>query len=165
MMAPFPLDLTGLFGKPGTYVIFLLIGIAFGYVLEIAGFNNSTLLAGQFYFKDLRVLKVMFTGIVVAMLMIFGSAAIGLLDYNLIFVNPTYLWPGILGGLIMGVGFIVGGFCPGTSLVAAATLKIDGIIFVVGGLIRRHGVWRDREILRGLLQRQLLRPRDTDGCF
>lgn len=134
-MAPFPLDLAGLFGKPGTYVVFLLIGIAFGYVLEISGFNNSTLLAGQFYFKDLRVLKVMFTGIVVAMLLIFGSAAIGLLDYNLIFVNPTYLWPGILGGLIMGVGFIVGGFCPGTSLVAAATLKIDGIIFVVGGLI------------------------------
>ncbi len=55
-----------------------------------------------------------------------------------VFVNPTYLWPGILGGLIMGVGFVVGGFCPGTSLVAAATLKIDGILFVVGALT---GVW------------------------
>jgi hypothetical protein len=49
-------------------------------------------------------------------------------------VNPTYLWPGIVGGLIMGVGFIIGGFCPGTSLVSAATLKIDGIFFAVGGL-------------------------------
>jgi rhodanese-related sulfurtransferase len=134
-MPPFPLDLIGLFGKEGSYVIFLLIGFAFGYVLEISGFNDSPRLAGQFYFKDIRVLKVMFTGIVVAMLLIFGSAAVGLLDYNLIFVNPTYLWSGILGGLIMGVGFIVGGFCPGTSLVAAATLKIDGILFVLGGLV------------------------------
>jgi len=51
-----------------------------------------------------------------------------------VWVNPTYLWSGIVGGLIMGVGFIVGGFCPGTSLVAMATRKIDGLFFVLGGL-------------------------------
>jgi len=70
----------------------------------------------------------------VAMVLIFSTVAVGLLDYNAIWVNPTYLWPGIVGGLIMGVGFIVGGFCPGTSLVAAATAKLDGIWFVLGGL-------------------------------
>ncbi|MGD8586117.1 MAG: YeeE/YedE thiosulfate transporter family protein, partial [Chloroflexota bacterium] len=53
-------------------------------------------------------------------------------DYNLVWVNPTYLWPGIVGGLIMGVGFIVGGFCPGTSLVGAVTGKLDAIAFVLG---------------------------------
>ncbi|MBK8023406.1 MAG: YeeE/YedE family protein [Chloroflexi bacterium] len=63
---------------------------------------------------------------------IFLATGLGLLDYNLVWVNPTYLWPGIVGGLIMGVGFIIGGFCPGTSLVAAATLKIDGILFALG---------------------------------
>ena len=66
--------------------------------------------------------------------LIFLATGLGLLDYNLIWVNPTYPWPGIVGGLIMGVGFIVGGFCPGTSLVSAATFKIDGIFFAVGGL-------------------------------
>jgi rhodanese-related sulfurtransferase len=111
-----------------------LIGFAFGYVLEISGFAISTKLAAQFYFKDMTVLKVMFTGIIVAMVLIFAATGLGLLDYNLIWVNPTYLWPGIVGGLIMGVGFIIGGFCPGTSLVSAATLKIDGIFFAVGGL-------------------------------
>ena len=74
----------------------------------------------------------MFGAIVVAMVLIFWASGAGLLDYNLIWVNPTYLWPGIVGGLIMGAGFIVGGFCPGTSLVAAATLKLDGIFFVLG---------------------------------
>ncbi len=134
-MAPFPLLLTDLLGKFGAYLVFLAIGFAFGYVLESSGFNHSPTLAKQFYFKDLRVFKVFFTAIVVAMLMIFAAAAIGLLDYNLIWVNPTYLWSGIVGGLIMGVGFILGGFCPGTSLVALATLKVDGIFFVLGGLV------------------------------
>ena len=131
-MAPFPLNLGDLFGHWESFVVYLIIGFAFGYVLEISGFGNSTKLAAQFYFKDLTVLKVMFGAIIVAMVGVFLTTGLGLLDYNLIWVNPTYLWPGIVGGLIMGVGFIVGGFCPGTSLVAAATGKIDGIMFVLG---------------------------------
>jgi len=131
-MAPFPLIVTDFFGRYGGYLVYLLIGFAFGYVLEISGFGNSKKLAAQFYFKDMTVLKVMFTAIVVAMVLIFMASAVGLLDYNLLWVNPTYLWPGIVGGLIMGIGFIIGGFCPGTSLVSAATLKIDGFFFVFG---------------------------------
>ena len=131
-MATFPLPLTQLLGHWGAYVGYLIIGFAFGYVLEIAGFGNSKKLAAQFYFKEMTVLKVMFSAIVVAMVLIFLASAVGLLDYNLIYVNTTYLWPGIVGGLIMGVGFIVGGFCPGTSMVSAATLKLDGIFFVLG---------------------------------
>ncbi len=121
-----------------TYLVFGLIGFGFGYVLEISGFGNSKILAAQFYFKNLTVLKVMFTAIVTAMVLIFLSSAIGILDFNLVYVPETYLWPGIVGGLIMGVGFIVGGFCPGTSLVSAVTLKIDGIVFVLGALV---GIW------------------------
>ncbi|NDJ52178.1 MAG: YeeE/YedE family protein [Chloroflexi bacterium] len=131
-MAPFPLPLTELLGHWGSYIVYLLIGFAFGAVLEMAGFGNSKKLAAQFYFKEQTVLKVMFTAIIVAMVGVFLASALGLLDYNLIWVNPTYLWPGIVGGLLMGVGFIVGGFCPGTSLVAAATAKLDGIFFVLG---------------------------------
>lgn len=131
-MAPFPLPLEGLLGKFGMYAIYLLIGLAFGAALEMSGFAISTRLAAQFYFKDLTVLKVMFTGVVVGMVLIFGASALGWLDYNLIWVNPTYLWPGILGGFIMGIGFIIGGFCPGTSLVSMATLKIDGLFFALG---------------------------------
>ncbi|MBM3124670.1 MAG: hypothetical protein FJZ87_06300, partial [Chloroflexi bacterium] len=50
-----------------------------------------------------------------------------------VWVNPTYLWSGLVGGLIMGVGFIVGGFCPTTSLASASTGKIDGMFFMFGG--------------------------------
>jgi len=133
-MTAFPLPLGELLGHYGSYVVYLLIGVAFGATLETAGFGNSKKLAAQFYFKDLTVFKVMFTAIIVACVLIFLSSAVGLLDYNLVWVPPTYLWPGIVGGLIMGVGFIVGGFCPGTSLVAMATGKVDGVFFVLGVL-------------------------------
>jgi len=133
-MATFPLPLSALLGHGGAYAVYALIGVAFGMTLESAGFGNSRLLAAQFYFRDMRVFKVMFTAIIVAMTLIFLASGLGLLDYNLVWVPPTYLWPGILGGLIMGVGFIIGGFCPGTSLVAMATGKVDGIFFVLGVL-------------------------------
>ena len=135
-MAPF-----GNLLHPGTliyFLVFLLIGMAFGAILEMSGFGDSRKLAAQFYFKEMTVLKVMFTAIVVAAGLIFLASSLGLLNYDRLWVNPTYLYPGIVGGLIMGVGFIVGGFCPGTSLVAASTLKLDGIVFVLGGVF---GVW------------------------
>jgi rhodanese-related sulfurtransferase len=130
----FPLSLETLVGKPLMYVVFALLGFGFGYVLESSGFGNSRKLAAQFYFRDMTVLKVMFGAIITAMVLLFLMISLGILDYNLVWVNPTYLWSGILGGLIMGVGFIVGGFCPGTSLVAMATRKLDGLFFVLGVL-------------------------------
>jgi hypothetical protein len=129
-MAPFPLE--AILGNAGTLAVYLIIGVGFGWSLEIAGFGNSKKLAAQFFFKDMTVLKVMFTAIVTAMVLVFATSGLGLLDYNRVWVPPTYLWPGILGGLVMGVGFIIGGFCPGTSLVALATLKIDGLFFFIG---------------------------------
>lgn len=121
--------------NPWTYIVFGLIGFGFGFTLEMSGFGNSQKLAAQFYFKDLTVLKVMFTAIIVAMVLTFVMAGLGVLDFSQVWVNPTYIWSGVLGGLIMGVGFIVGGFCPTTSLAATATGKIDGMFFVLGGFV------------------------------
>lgn len=129
-----PLDLTGA-GKLTSYLGFFGIGFAFGTVLEVAGFGDARKLAAQFYLKDMTVLKVMFTGILTACLLVFGSAALGLIDFSQLFVNPTFLWPGIVGGLIMGVGFVIGGYCPGTSLVSASSLKLDGLTFFLGTVI------------------------------
>lgn len=135
MNFPLPSFLAVSAANPWTYVLFAVIGFAFGFTLEMSGFGNSRKLAAQFYFTDLTVLKVMFTAIVVAMILTFGAVGLGLLDFSQVWVNLTYLPSGILGGLIMGVGFIVGGFCPTTSLASASTGKIDGMFFVVGGFV------------------------------
>lgn len=130
-MAPYDVSAWGAWGEP---VASLVIGILFGFILERAGFGSAKKLTAQFYLEDMSVLKVMFTAIVTAMLLIYWTVGLGLMDFERIWVNPTYLGSGILGGLLFGVGFVVGGYCPGTALVAAATLKLDGLMFVLGGL-------------------------------
>ncbi len=135
MNFPLPSFIAVSAANPWTYVLFGVIGFAFGFTLEMSGFGDSRKLAAQFYFTELTVLKVMFTAIVTAMVLLFGAVGLGLLDFSQVWVNPTYLWSGIVGGLIMGVGFIVGGFCPTTSLASASTGKIDGMLFMLGGFV------------------------------
>lgn len=110
-----------------------LIGIGFGFVLEGAGFSSSRKLAGVFYGYDTVVLKVFFTGAITAAVGLLLFSLFGWVDLSLIYVNPTYLTSNILGGVIMGLGFIMGGFCPGTSFCAASIGKIDAMVFI-GGL-------------------------------
>jgi len=131
---PFPLDLHEL-GTPVTYTIFVFIGIGFGFMLEQAGFGRSTKLAAQFYFKDFAMFRVMFTAVITAMVLVFGAVGIGILDFRKVFVPGTYLWPVAIGGFILGVGFLIGGLCPGTSIAGAATLKLDAMVFLVGVVI------------------------------
>lgn len=111
----------------------LAIGVAFGFALERAGLGNARKLAGQFYLTDFTVFKVMFSAIVTAMLGAFWLGRLGLIDLGTLYVPETFLAPQAIGGLIFGAGFVVSGLCPGTSCVAAASGRIDGIA-VVGGL-------------------------------
>jgi hypothetical protein len=131
---PTPLYLQGFFSEQTGFIIAFFIGILFGVTLERAGFGSSRKLAMQFYFRDMTVLKVMFTAIVVAMTGLLYLNLIEVLDLSQVSLNPTYLWPQIMGGAIMGIGFVVGGYCPGTSLVASATGRLDGMIYVAGAL-------------------------------
>ncbi|MCX6236133.1 MAG: YeeE/YedE thiosulfate transporter family protein [Bacteroidia bacterium] len=113
-------------------IIALIAGIGFGFVLEQAGFSSTKKLVGLFYGYDFTVLKVFFTAGVTAMIGVLLLGHWGLLDLSLIYINPTFLWSALLGGAIMGVGFIIGGFCPGTGICAAAIGKLDGMAFVFG---------------------------------
>lgn len=117
------------------YVVALIIGIAFGFILEQAGFSSSKKLVGLFYGYDFTVLRVFFTAGVTGMVGVIALGHFGLLDLNLIYVNPTFLWSAIIGGFIMGLGFIIGGFCPGTSFCAAAIGKTDAMVFIIGLVI------------------------------
>ncbi len=122
-------------GNDLNFIVALFIGVFFGMILEQAGFSTSKKLVGLFYGYDFTVLRVFFTAGVVAMVGVIAFNHFGLLDVNLIFINPTFLWSALVGGLIMGLGFVIGGFCPGTGICAAAIGKIDGILFVLGSFL------------------------------
>lgn len=122
-------------GNELNFIVALVIGIFFGVILEQAGFSTSKKLVGLFYGYDFTVLRVFFTAGIVAMIGVIAMEHFGLLDINLTYINPTFLWSALIGGLIMGLGFVVGGFCPGTSICAAAIGKIDAMIFIAGSFI------------------------------
>jgi hypothetical protein len=128
-----PLSVNELISENTNLFLAFLIGIGFGFVLEQSGFSSSRKLAGVFYGYDTVVLKVFFTAAITAMLGLLFFSLFGWIDLELVYVNPTYLTSAITGGIIMGVGFILGGYCPGTSICGASIGKIDAMVFV-GGL-------------------------------
>jgi uncharacterized membrane protein YedE/YeeE len=133
MIFPFE-SLTGANREIGL-VVAVIAGMAFGFVLERAGFGRAPVLMGQFYLNRMTVLKVMFTAVIVAMLGMVVLSEIGLVDLKAVSdaaTSNTYLWPFLVGGIGLGIGFVVSGYCPGTSVVAAASGNIDGMVAYAG---------------------------------
>ena len=128
-----PLIVNDIISSDTNLLMAFIIGIGFGWVLESSGFSSSKKLAGLFYGYDTVVLKVFFTAGLTAMIGLLFMSLFGWIDLDLVYINPTYLTSAVVGGLIMGLGFIMGGFCPGTSMCAAAIGKIDAMVFI-GGL-------------------------------
>ncbi len=131
-MSLLPLYPHDAFGFPAGLLLGTLIGFAFGFVLERAGFGNAKNLAAQFYLTDTRVLKVMFSAIATACAGIGLLAGVGVLDLSLLTIPETFLGPHVAGGLLLGVGFIVSGYCPGTGVVAMASGKWDAAWSLLG---------------------------------
>lgn len=130
MTAPFA-DALAL-GETSRLLIGVAVGVAFGWALERAGLGSARKLVGQFHLTDLAVFKVMFSAIGIAMLGLFWLSYLGLLDLTLVYVPETFLWPQLVGGLVFGTGFALGGLCPGTACVSAATGRLDGAAAVAG---------------------------------
>jgi uncharacterized protein len=130
MIAPLPLDFAE--GTQTSLAGALGVGIAFGWCLERAGLGSAPKLMGQFTLRDMTVLKVMFSAIVTAMLGLFWLSRIGVVDLARVYVPETFVLPQLVGGLVFGAGMALAGLCPGTSCVAAATGRGDGLV-VAGG--------------------------------
>lgn len=110
----------------------LLCGALFGYVLENAGLGSPRKLTAQFRFSDWTVIKVMFTAIVVAAIGLYIATLSGAMPAGSIFIPTTFFWAILTGGALVGAGMAIGGYCPGTSSVALASGRLDGLFFIVG---------------------------------
>jgi len=128
-----PLIPMGVIPETWNNVIALLLGVGFGFSLEASGFSSSRKIMGTFFGYDFVVLRVFFTAAITAMTGIFYFDYMGWMDMSMLYINPYYVMSAIVGGIIMGFGFALGGFCPGTSFTGVAIGKIDAMFFS-GGL-------------------------------
>jgi uncharacterized protein len=144
-----PLFVNEIISENTNLFLAFIIGIGFGFVLESNGFSSSRRLAGMFYGYDTTVLKVFFTAAIVGALGLLFLSLFHQIDLNYIYINPTYMYSAIGGGVVMGIGFILGGYCPGTSFCAASIGKLDALAFIggmfIGILIFSEGypLWED----------------------
>jgi len=122
-------------GGNAAFVVSLLIGFGFGFALEQAGFGSSRRLAGIFYFRDMTVLRVMFTAMVTAMLGLQLALLLGFVGAEQIYFLPTIYGAQIVGGLLFGAGFVLSSWCPGTAAVGLASGRLDALIFLGGAAL------------------------------
>lgn len=127
-----PLIPMGVIPEAWNNVIALLLGAGFGFTLEASGFSSSRKIMGTFFGYDFVVLRVFFTAAVTAMTGIIYFDYMGWMDASMLYINPYYVMSAIVGGIIMGLGFALGGFCPGTSFCGVAIGKIDALFFTIG---------------------------------
>ena len=119
----------------GMVLVALLVGFVFGYIVENVGFANARNFTAAFYGNDWRVHKVIFSTVITTMILLYFSYYLGFLDISLIPVPSVRLTPLIVGGTILGAGLVIGGYCPGTSIVASVTRKMDAWVFLAGYFI------------------------------
>lgn len=115
-----------------TYVLAILLGTAFGFALNRAGAANPQYIINMVRLTDLRLMKIILFAIGLSSLLLFGGLALGVVEIGNLSVKTAH-WGVIVGGMILGLGFAIAGYCPGTGLAALAAGRRDGIPFLLGG--------------------------------
>ena len=125
-----------------------LSGLVFGLGLGISGMTRPEKVIGFLDLADAWDPSL-------ALVMV-GAIGVHLIAYRLVAgrVSPLFgerfgiptrtdIDPRLIGGsALFGVGWAMGGFCPGPGLVSAASLASDGLVFaaaLTGGMILFHG--------------------------
>ena len=112
----------------------IILGTAFGFALDRAKASNPQKIINMLRLRDFHLMKVILFAIGFSSLILFVLLSFNLIDPSHFSVKKSY--PGvIIGGAILGIGFAIGGYCPGTSIVAAGRGRKDAIIFILGGLL------------------------------
>jgi uncharacterized membrane protein YedE/YeeE len=127
-----PLFKNGFISNEANLFFAVVLGFAFGFVLERTGFTRSQLIADTFYFKNLAVPKIMGVTAITTTTWFILFAYMGWIDLNALYTPATYVWPYVVGGLLFGIGMVMAGYCPGTAVAGVGTGKSDALVFILG---------------------------------
>lgn len=137
-----------------TVFLALVIGAAFGFVLDRIGATNPSVLGRMLALINLDLMKAILLAIGTASVLMFAGQMTGLVDVGHMSVKSAYVGV-FLGGLLLGFGWAVAGFCPGTGVAAAASGRRDAWAFIAGGLLgaaaymATYPMWKASGLLSG----------------
>ena len=115
-------------------VLALVIGAAFGAVLDRIGATNPNWIIRMLSLRNLHLMKTILLAIGTGSILMFGGQMLGLVDVMHMSVKTAYVGV-FIGGLMLGAGWAASGYCPGTGVCAAASGRKDGLFFIAGGLL------------------------------
>lgn len=112
----------------------VIFGLVFGFVLQKAGASNPHKIIGMLRVKDLHLMKAIFFGIGLSSILLFLLLNFGIANPSNISVKSSYIGV-VIGGVMLGIGWAIAGFCPGTAIVAAGAGRKDALSYIAGGLV------------------------------
>lgn len=112
----------------------IVIGVAFGFVLDRIGAANPTWIGRMLSLTNLHLMKTILLAIGTGSILMFGGQMLGFVDVGHMSVKAAYVGV-FVGGLMLGFGWALSGYCPGTGVVAAGTGRKDALAFIAGGLL------------------------------
>ncbi|WP_018701354.1 YeeE/YedE thiosulfate transporter family protein [Amorphus coralli] len=112
----------------------IVIGAAFGFVLDRVGATNPNVIVGMLSLRRLALMKTILLAIGTGSILMFGGQMLGLVEVGHMSVKAAYAGV-FIGGLMLGLGWAAAGYCPGTGVAAAATGRRDALFFIAGGLL------------------------------
>jgi hypothetical protein len=129
----------------------LLVGIVMGVLIQRVGASNPRMILAALRLEDLTIIKFMATTIAVGMV---GVYALGRVIPMHLDIKPTYVLGVLAGGLVFGVGFAIGGYCPGTCVVGLGERRTDALFALLGGIVGALAF----TLLYRLLEAPLIKP-------
>ena len=138
-----------------TIILAIVLGVAFGFVLDRIGAANPSVIGRMLNLTNLNLAKTILLAIGTGSILMFAGQMLGLVDVGHMSVKTAYVGV-FIGGLMLGAGWALAGFCPGTGVVAAGTGRRDALYFIAGGLLGAaaymvtYPAWKASGLLDGI---------------
>ena len=109
----------------------LLVGVAMGALIQRVGASSPRMIAANLRLEDLSIIKFMATTIAVGSVLAYLLSLWIPMHFD---IKPTYVVGVVVGGLVFGAGFAIGGYCPGTCVVGIGEGRRDAFAALLGGI-------------------------------